>query len=434
VESGALLRSITAEQGQPLEQPRRRTPWLADEITKPAETSPVMNALVADAGDSVIIHEKVLQSQKLASLGQLIASVAHDLNNPLTTVLGFAEMMLQEDHLPDSVKGDLETIHDAAEQARQIVRNILTFAHQHRGPKPLVAINDLIERTLSLRAYEFKVNNIEVVKDLASDLPLTTADPYQLQQVFLNLIVNAEQAMTEAHGRGRLVIQTRTKHRGTPGDWIEIRIMDDGPGISADHLDSIFEPFFTTKPVGQGTGLGLSISRGIIADHGGTLSARTELGRGATFIIELPVEAPSESPAPHSCEQPLPSHSSSKRVLIIDDEPAVVKLLAKIVAAEGHRVATAANGAQALTMLEETSYDLIICDTRMPRLNGRDLYYRVKQLSEPLARRIVFVTGDATSDEPRAFFQQTGSRYLEKPFTRQDIVRMLRTMLADETV
>jgi two-component system NtrC family sensor kinase len=410
-----------------------------------ATLSSLLDAFEQAANGSRDLKDKLLQSQKLAALGQMIASVAHDLNNPLTTVLGFAEMMLREETLPESAKGDLQTIHEAAQRASQIVRNILTYARKHRGPKPLVDINDLIERTLALRVHELNVSNVEVVKDLDPGIPLTAADPYQLQQVFLNLIINAEQAMLEHHGHGRLVIQTRAcfvtgcrwggngdEHSAEPIEGIEIVVSDDGPGIPAAFEDRIFEPFFTTKPAGQGTGLGLPISRNIVEEHSGQMYARSQPSGGATFIIALPVVQETSHEIHGLIDQPVSPITSLKRVLIIDDEPTVVKLLEKLVQAEGHQADTAANGAEAFTKLERQSYDLIFCDTRMPRLNGRNLYQEVKRLSESLAEKMVFVTGDVTSEEARAFLEQTGCRFIEKPFTSEEVLGLMRAALTAE--
>jgi two-component system NtrC family sensor kinase len=400
--------------------------------------------IARDITESRRLREQILQAEKMAALGQLIAGVAHELNNPLTTLIGYSELLRLEDSLPGSVQQGLDAMFEAALRASRIVKNLLTFARQQGGHKSQVDINDLIEHTLALRAYQLHVNNIAVVKEYAANLPTTLADPTQLQQVIFNLIINAEHAMLEAHGRGQLVIRTRVLIRRprqrsladsphpAAHDMIEIAFIDDGPGIPAVNLHRLFEPFFTTKAVGQGTGLGLSISHGIIHDHGGRIYARSQFGQGATFIVELPVVHQRPSPAAGSPELPLPEKVTAKRILIVDDEPTIVNLVQKIIAAEGHQVETATSGREALAKLNQHPYDLIFCDMKMPDLSGRDLYHEVNRLNQALARRMVFVTGDVISHDTRAFFEQTGCVVIEKPFTNDDVIRVTRTLLTDQ--
>ncbi|GEM_PF-5834155 len=238
------------------------------------------------------LETQLLLSEKMVALGQLIAGVAHELNNPLTTILGFSELIALNEHLPQQVRQDLETIAGEARRARKIVQNLLAFARASESAKQPTDIHQLLEETLALKEYDLRTSRVEIVKRFDPHLPLLIADADQLKQVFLNLITNAEQAMLAAHGRGRLEIRTGVKTgyvaSGT-SEWIEIRFRDDGPGISAEHLTRIFDPFFTTKESGQGTGLGLSISHNIIKEHGGRLYAQNLPEGGAEFTIELPI-------------------------------------------------------------------------------------------------------------------------------------------------
>jgi len=242
-----------------------------------------MLGTVQDITERKKMEEQLIVTDRLASIGELSSGIAHELNNPLTGVIGFSELLLDRD-LPDDIKEDLEVINREAKRTAGIVRNLLTFARKHDTEKRLVNINSIIEKVLELRAYEQKVSNIEVDTQFTSDLPEIMADGFQLQQVFINIIINAEHFMKEAHGRGTLTITTEQV-----GDIIRASFADDGPGIAEENLGHLFDPFFTTKEVGKGTGLGLSISYGIITDHGGRIRAESELGKGATFIIELPV-------------------------------------------------------------------------------------------------------------------------------------------------
>jgi len=229
------------------------------------------------------MEEQLMVTDRLASVGELVSGVAHELNNPLTGIIGFAELLLGKD-VPKDIREDIKIIHREAKRTAKVVRSLLTFARKHETRRQPVNINHEIRTVLELRAYEQKVNRIRVNTHFAPALPEVMADSFQLQQVFLNITINAEHFMLEAHGGGTLTITTEQV-----GDTIRATFADDGPGIAPEHLGHLFDPFFTTKEVGRGTGLGLSICHGIITEHGGRIYAESELGKGATFIIELPV-------------------------------------------------------------------------------------------------------------------------------------------------
>jgi two-component system NtrC family sensor kinase len=397
---------------------------------------PARQYIIRDVSEQKLLREQLVRSEKMAALGQLISGVAHELNNPLTVIVGYSELLNRQNNLPQPVHQGLVAIEQAAQRAGKIVQNLLTFARQHHAAKTRVNINELIERTLALRLYELSVSNIEMVRELAPNLPETVADPHQLQQVFINLIMNAEQAMLEAHGRGRLLIRTRVKCLGRseanpPAQTLEISFADDGPGIAPSNVNRIFEPFFTTKPVGQGTGLGLSISHGIIQNHGGRINVHSQLGSGTTFTIELPVGQ--EAPAPMSQQPELPAKQkvTPKSVLIIDDEAEIVHLLHRIVTTEGHRAGTAASGVEALDLLQQKEYDLIFCDIKMPHMDGQKLYQEIKRRNGRLAKKMIFITGDIINPKTRDFLKDSGSRFLEKPFITEKVVGLVRSMLAD---
>ncbi len=237
-----------------------------------------------DITDRKKMEEQLIVTDRLASVGELASGIAHELNNPLTGVIGFSELLLEKD-ISDDVKEDIKTICGEAQRAAAVVKGLLTFARKHAPVKQLVNINSIIEKVLELRAYEQRVSNIQVNTNFAPDLPEITADYFQLQQIFLNIIINAEHFMLEAHNRGNLTITTERT-----GDIIKASFADDGPGISKENLGHVFDPFFTTKEVGKGTGLGLSICHGIITEHGGRIYAESELGKGATFVVELPIK------------------------------------------------------------------------------------------------------------------------------------------------
>ena len=239
---------------------------------------------IRDITERKKMEEQLMVNDRLASIGELVSGVAHELNNPLTGVIGFSDLLAGRKDLPDDVKEDLKLINREAQRTAKIVKNLLTFARKHPKEKQPTVINKAIEAVLELRAYEQKVSNIEVNTRFASDLPKIMGNAFDLQQVFLNIIVNAEHAMLEAHGKGTITITTVRE-----GDIIRVSLADDGPGIAKENLGHVFDPFFTTKEVGKGTGLGLSICYGTITEHGGRIYVESKLGKGATFIIELPV-------------------------------------------------------------------------------------------------------------------------------------------------
>jgi two-component system NtrC family sensor kinase len=229
------------------------------------------------------MEQQLILSDRLASIGELVSGVAHELNNPLTSIIGFSQLIM-ENNPPLNIKDDLNIIHKEAQRSAGIVKNLLTFARKHAPVKQKGRINNIIAEVLKLRAYEQTVNNITLNTDFDPDLPEIMIDHFQMQQVFLNIIINAESAMLGAHNKGTLTITTK-KIDG----HIKIVFADDGSGIPGKNLNRIFTPFFTTKEVGKGTGLGLSICHGIITEHGGKIYVESELGKGAAFILELPV-------------------------------------------------------------------------------------------------------------------------------------------------
>jgi two-component system NtrC family sensor kinase len=237
------------------------------------------------------IEQQLNLAGRLAAIGELAAGVAHELNNPLAAIQGFAQLLTSRDGLDETTKKDLETIYREAQRAGRITQNLLSFARRHKPEKSLISINDAITKSLDLHSYRMKVNNIELSLELDLGLPKTMADFYQMQQVFVNIINNAEQAMAETLKKGRLCIETKKV-----GQMIQITFADNGPGIPEENLKRIFDPFFTTKAVGKGTGLGLSICYGIIREHNGHIYARSKFGEGASFVVEIPI-IPASQPA-----------------------------------------------------------------------------------------------------------------------------------------
>jgi two-component system NtrC family sensor kinase len=238
----------------------------------------------------------------------------------------------------------------------------------------------------------------------------------------LNIVTNAEQAMLQARGRGRLSVRTRAA-----GGRIELRIEDDGPGIAAEHLSRVFDPFFTTKPVGQGTGLGLSICDGIVKEHGGRLSVENAAGRGAAFVVDLPVVAGDDAPSPAGRAPGAAPPGGA--ILVVDDEPSIQDLLVEILTQAGYRVDTAGSGAAALAKIDRGRYDLIITDLKMPGMGGAQLYDRLLETAPELAAKIIFTSGDTLSPETDAFLRRTGSPAILKPFSLDDLKAVVARFL-----
>jgi PAS domain S-box-containing protein len=240
--------------------------------------------ILTDITEEQARQERLHLTHRLASVGEMASGIAHELNNPLTGIIGLSELLVNED-VPDEIKEDLTAINSEAKRAAVVVKNMLSFARKHSSVKQPVQVNKVIEDVLALRYHEHKNHGIQVIKELAGDLPEITADPFQIQQVFINIVLNAEQAMAEARGKGTLTVAS-----AAAGNRVKVSFTDDGPGIDQKDIRRIFDPFFTTKEVGKGTGLGLSICYGIITAHNGLIYARSENGKGATFIVELPVK------------------------------------------------------------------------------------------------------------------------------------------------
>jgi signal transduction histidine kinase len=369
--------------------------------------------LLRDNTDERLLHERLLQSEKMASVGQLVSGVAHELNNPLTGVMGFSQLLLARD-LEEGVRSQIQTIYDEAERAAKIVQNLLSFARRRRPTKEMADVNALVQRVLELRSYDFGVRNITLDMTLDTHMERVWVDQDQIQQVLFNVIKNAEQAMIDAHGGGKLTVVTQGSPSGS-----RISIADDGPGIPPDIQRRIFDPFFTTKDAGEGTGLGLTICYSIIDEHGGRIWTENRLEGGSVFHIELPVgvEEERESPADSgSTPEAVTSAVRGRRVLVVDDEISIRQLLYEILSLDQHSVALASSGIEAADLTERENYDVIITDMKMPGMDGAAFYRQVRQRDPQQARRIIFITGDTVSPDTRAFLQRVSNPVLSKPF------------------
>jgi two-component system NtrC family sensor kinase len=400
-------------------------PWGGDDALR-------VDALVRDVSErkkmddqSRDLYQQLVQAEKMAALGQTISGVAHELNNPLATMLTWSERLVQKP-LDDGTKRGVEIILHEAERAAKIVRQLLTFARKRQSTRTMIDLNQILRETLALRAYEQRVTNIAVIDALASGLPQIFADPHQIQQVLLNLVINAEQAMLTANGRGTLVV--RTWHDATR-EAVLLEINDDGPGVPPDVQAKIFDPFFTTKDVGKGTGLGLTVAYAIVQEHGGRIRVEPA-GRGASFVVELPVTPGTrrETAAAPTAEEL--KKLAGRRVLVVEDEAALATAVADALSDAGFLVDRAGDGEEALAIVRERPYDLVICDLKMPRLDGRAFYRAIAATAPALAARLIFVTGDVVGTDAERFLEESGCPWLAKPFRLGDLLRTARDVLA----
>jgi signal transduction histidine kinase/BarA-like signal transduction histidine kinase len=372
------------------------------------------------------IYHQLLQAEKMAALGQTISGVAHELNNPLATILSWAERLSDRPGLDEPLRRGLETIFSESERAARIVRNLLTFARKRQTTRAMVDLNQVIRETLALRSYEQRVTNVAVIEALAAGLPQVFADGHQVQQVLLNLIINAEQAMLAAHGRGTIVVRT---WQDPDRETVLLEVNDDGPGIPPELQPKIFDPFFTTKDVGKGTGLGLTVAYAIVQEHGGRIRLESREGSGASFYVELPVTGKIGLATERRAGRETIDTVAGASILLVEDEAKLASAVADALGDAGYIVEHAADGEQALTKIDERAFDLVICDLKMPRLDGKAFYRRLSETAPAMARKIVFVTGDVAGTDAERFLEESGCRWLAKPFRLGDLLRAVAATL-----
>jgi PAS domain S-box-containing protein len=367
------------------------------------------------------------QAEKLTALGSLLAGVAHELNNPLSVVVG--QTILVEDQVNDPAIGArLIKVREAAERCGRIVKTFLAMARQRTPERRKVQLNHVIEDALRLVAYGLYSGGVEIERDLAADLSPVSGNPDELTQVFTNLLVNAEQALSGIETKRQITVRTRS----ASGHSVVAEIVDTGPGIPDDVRDRVFEPFFTTKPVGSGTGIGLSVCRGIVLAHGGTIDVVSN-PLGTTIRLHLPIDTSPDDDGPADT---LVAKPEARRILVVDDEPEVAETIAEILEIAGHDVEIAHGGLAGLEALRQRDFDLIISDLRMPDLDGHSLWERAERLRPGLSSRFLFLTGDTLSPMAREFLIDGVRPHLEKPIVPADLrlaVAQITATLMDET-
>ncbi|MBZ5702403.1 MAG: PAS domain S-box protein, partial [Acidobacteriia bacterium] len=331
-------------------------------------------------------QEQLLHNEKMAAVGQLISGVAHELNNPLTAILGYSQLLSSSGQPGTQTVEYAEKLYKQAQRTHRIVQNLLSFARQHKPERVPVQLNQVIEDTVALRDYDLRVNNIRLHLELAPDLPVTAADPHQLQQVFLNLVNNAVDAILEQGKEGDIWMRTRSEAAG-----LVVEIADNGPGVQ--DPSKVFDPFYTTKPVGKGTGLGLSICYGIVSEHGGTIRVRNTPPRGATFTIELPflpaekMEKPAARPA---------AAAKEGRILLIDGDESVLETVSETLRRREHQVQSAQTAERALELLTKKEFDLVLADADFSGEHDATGFFQWLAAKRPdLARHLVVMRSAA---------------------------------------
>jgi two-component system NtrC family sensor kinase len=380
--------------------------------------------LVEDVTEQRIMEAQLIQNDKMASIGQLVSGVAHELNNPLTSIAGLTELLLERDS-PDLPREHLRVIHDQAERAGRIVRNLLTFARKGLPEQTALDLNDVAARTTLLIVYELQLHGIELDSALSPEPIVVLGDRYELQQVLLNLVTNAVQAVSALPaGRLRRIRVTTERRDGNA----ELRVYDSGPGVPPHLVPHLFTPFFTTKAPGEGTGLGLSLSYGLVKAHGGLLTYEPPSEGGAEFRLSLPLY---DAPAPLPAEEAAGSRARrapAHRILVVDEDPAVHRLVSALFTPEGHVVEAVRSGEQGLRMLRERPFDVIIADA-MARAGATDLFVRAfaEACPESCHRLIVGIAGNGEPVEP---LPNSGIRQVRKPFNLRDLHAIAGEILA----
>jgi PAS domain S-box-containing protein len=383
--------------------------------------------LYATANDSLAklrdTQAQLVQAGKMSALGQLVSGVAHELNNPLSVIIGYGQLLMNRG-LPDPLRRPVELMVQQGDRMSKIVRNLLYFARQRPPEHAAVDLNRVIEETLALRVNQLALSRVSVERDFASDLPPVIGDAHQLQQVFLNLLLNAEQAIASAGREGRIVFRT-----WADDGLVRADVMDSGPGIAPEILPRVFEPFFTTKDVGTGTGLGLSVSYGIVQEHGGRLSVESEPGR-TVFKLELPAGASTAATEARVELASLGLVGQGRMALLVEDEPSIVEFVQTLLSETGWRVDVAPGGRTGLDHLRARHYDLVVSDMRMSDGDGEDFYRRAVVADPALAQRFLFVTGDTANERAWDFLRTANAAVLEKPFPPDAFLEAVRRIVA----
>jgi len=374
-------------------------------------------------------RDLMFQNEKMSALGELLAGVAHELNNPLSVVVGHA-LMLREDTKDEGLLRQIRKISDAAERSAKIVKTFLTMARQQPARFEAVDMNDVVKTAADVARYGDLGESVAIDCELAPSLPSCRADADQITQVILNLILNAEHAIQSKGAGDRITIRTGSDpDRGV----IRVEVEDNGPGIPMSQRSRIFEPFFTTKDVGEGTGIGLTLSHRIIRSHDGQITLDKAFSPGTRFLIEIPLGTEPRS-GPVEEERLVPNAEKSARVLIVDDEIDVADMNAEVLMRAGYAVEVANTASEGISLMRENAYDLVISDLNMPEMDGRGLYDAIRSEFPALSNRVGFVTGDTMGKASQKFLKEANQPYLEKPASPKELRAFVDGILGETRV
>jgi two-component system NtrC family sensor kinase len=376
--------------------------------------------IVRDVTQERRFAEELRQREKLAAVGQLVSGVAHELNNPLAGISAFAQLLEGAGPLTPEQRDAVDIIQTEARRAARIVSNLLLFSRQRQPERSSVDLNRVMSDTLTLRRFVLSTEQIEVATDFEPELPHTWADPFQLQQVVLNLLINAEHALRGRKGKRRITLRTQRS-----GDRIVASVSDNGPGIPEELRRRLFEPFFTTKPVGEGSGLGLAISHGIIRQHGGHLRFHSSSDAGATFEIELPIRTGQTDGSLAPATTDAFGIPRQRRFLIVDNEPAVRQALQLHLRRTGCFADAVGDANSALALLATRTYGSIFLDLHLSGVAGESLFAELVERDPDHAGRVIFASGDLESPPVRRFLQDSGRPFVGKPFALSTVAAML---------
>lgn len=391
----------------------------------------VLQVNVREVGEKRRLEEQVKRAEKLSALGQLVAGVAHELNNPLAIIMGNAQLLAARPDADESSKEGLSRILRQSERASRIIRDLLAYSRPSEPNKVPMDLNHVIRDVIEWRRPKCEAGNVTVRTRLADSLPPTKADLVQVEQIVTNLVNNAVDALKDRPLPREIEISTQETTT-----LLRVCVRDNGPGMTPEIRDKIFDPFFTTKPIGQGTGLGLAICSTYIQEHHGKIWVESAPGKGASFFFDLPLlhcegGVPSEKET-FAIDRATPVAPTGQRLLIIDDEPDIVALLETILAESGFQIKTASNGDDALKIVSNENFDAVLTDMRMPGLDGQALYQRIREIKPTLAKRVIFVTGDTHRGPTRDFLNATGNLWLSKPFRVNEVVNRVQEALKRE--
>jgi two-component system NtrC family sensor kinase len=381
--------------------------------------------LARDVTDQKHTEAQLQQAEKLGAMGQLVSGVAHEINNPAAIISGFAQTLLLEELKPEH-RETLQMMYDEATRIGRITANLLAFARAGgKHQRTLVDLNDIVRRTFALRSYHLSTLNITVALQLDPGDPKIWADASELQQLVLNLLINAEQALVTVESPRTITVRTHATE-----DETVFELGDSGPGVPPEIQGRIFDPFFTTKPEGVGTGLGLSICYGIAQQHGGRIWIESEPGHGARFLVAIPREQRTDMRPEGAPLPPAGVATGGLTVLVVDDEAALRNALLRFLERHGIQGRGAAEGGEALALLAREHFDVIISDVRMPGMSGREFLERLRHERPELATRLVFSTGDTFAADTAALLRESGVPTLTKPFDFKTLERVIRDVAA----